>query len=305
MRVVKDYRGCHEVVKVGTLQSNWSSEYLHIYAWISPTPTGLKITLRFYNNNSQKNVEICYPIVGHMEYIDEFMEPKRTIVGSLYYLWVSTDSGVFKGPFYGLIKPGEAVDIVFYVKVPLEHAERMKEIAEKTGVVKVIFDIQFSALYYQGGASQKLPINLNPTFQFTIPKKTIEEWIAQWSSIYAYSVDLPKSVPREVLHDYIEALKAYNVGAYRAAVAMARRALQQAAEDTGAPKKDNLVNQIQWLFDQGFIDKATKNLADGVRYFGNYGAHPQDDLLAQVTQDNARLVIEILRQILVKLYGSK
>jgi len=291
-----------------TLQSDWSFKYLYIYAWISPSTTGLMITLRFYNNSQRdkypQKVEIWYPIVGRMEYIDEFMGPKKTVVGSLHYLGVSKDSKTSKESFYGLIKPGEAMHIVFYVKVPLEHAERMKEIAEKTGVVKVIFDLQFSALYYQGTASQKT-INLNPTFQFTIPKKTIEEWIAQWSSIYAYYVELPKSLPREVLHDYIEALKAYNVGAYRAAVAMARRALQQAAEAKGAPKKDNLATQIQWLFDQGFIDKATKNLADGVRYFGNYGAHPQDDLLAQVTQDDARLAIEVLRQILTKLYDSK
>jgi hypothetical protein len=40
----------------------------------------------------------------------------------------------------------------------------------------------------------------------------------------------------------------------------------------------------------------------GVRQFGNFGAHPNDDLLVQVDSDDAKLALEITKKILKELY---
>jgi len=254
------------------------------------------------------NIEIWLPFTGFVEYYESRGGVvNRILIGPLYHLLnfrYNSNTGQWKkiNGFHGLITPGKFLGVQFFSKIPLEHAEKMKEIAEKEGIVTLVVNLQFSALYNQGTLSQKTR-NYALSFQFQLSKKTLEEWMAQWSGIYAYYADLPKPVPQEVLHEYIEAVKAYNVGAYRAAVVMARRALQQAVEDKGASKKRRLHEQINELFEKGLLDKATKSLADGVRYFGNYGAHPREDLLSQVTKDDAELAIKVLRQILIKLYA--
>jgi len=96
---------------------------------------------------------------------------------------------------------------------------------------------------------------------------------------YAQYVDLPPTIPKEVLSDYIEAVKTINVRAYEATVAMARRVLQQALEDKGASRGRRLLDQINELRDKGILDKAIASLAHGIRQYGNYSAHPQTDLL--------------------------
>jgi len=274
---------------------------------------GLGIFVKFGNlrrDDNTPNIEIWLPFTGFVEYHEprEGGVVNRIIIGPLYHFSnfrynSNTRQWEPINGFHGLITPGKILGVKFFSKIPLEHAEKMKEIAEKEGTVTLVINLQFSALYNQGTLNQKTK-NYTLSFKFQLSKRTLEEWMAQWSSIYAYYAGLPKSVPQEVLHDYIEALKAYNVGAYKAAVAMARRALQQAVEDKGASKKEKLHKQIDELFGKGLLDKATKSLADGIRYFGNYGAHPQDDLLSQVTKDDAELAIKVLRQILIKLYAQ-
>ena len=292
--------------------NSWISEtatyhdHFKLTVWITAQGGGLSIVVDFLNkklNNETPNIEIWLPIVGHVEYLWDNLE---IVIGSLlYYGKLSEDGSKIRSKFYGLLKPNQTLRMQFYVKVPLEHAERMKEIAEEKGILPLMLYLQFSALYNQGVIVGQKTYNYAPIFRFDIPKEIIEEWILEWSSLYAQYKGLPKSVPKEVLDDYIEAVKAYNVGAYKATVAMARRALQQAVEDKEASKKKPLYEQINELYNQHLLDDATKNLAHGIRYFGNYGAHPQDDLLSQVTEDDARLAIEVLRQILIKLYGPK
>ena len=287
-------------------------DHFYIKAEIYPEEGGLGIFVVFRNlkkSDSTPNIEIWLPFTGFVEYYEprEGRVPTRITVGPLYHFYTfryNNKNGQWEpiNAFHGLIEPGKFVGAQFFSKIPLEHAERMKEIAEKEGVVTLVSNLQFSALYNQGKIVGQETHNYALSFQFQLSKKTLEEWIAQWSGIYAYYEGLPKSVPQGILHDYIEALKAYNVGAYRAAVVMARRALQQAVEDKGASNKRKLYEQINELFEIGLLDKATKSLADGVRYFGNYGAHPQDDLLSQVTKEDAKLTIEILERILTRLY---
>jgi len=275
----------------------------HFVISVDTYPHGryLAINVQFYNNNIVEhtpNIEIWFPITGHLEYADS--RNRGEIVGSLYYF---SSPNVTTRYFQGLLTPGTSLNVIMLIKVPLEHVEIMKYIAEKEGVVQLIVHLQFSALYAQGTLGQKT-IDYAPIFRINVPKKTIEAWVAQWSSLYAKHVELPVSLPENVLHDYIEAIKAYDVGAYRATVAMARRALQQALIDKGAPKDERLVDQINKLFERGILDKAIKSFADGIRHFGNYGAHPQEDGLDEIDKEMAQSVIFFLKQVLIRLYGS-
>lgn len=277
------------------------SYHNHFVISVSVYPYGryLAINVQFYNNKiaeNTPNIEIWFPIVGHLEYFDS--QNRGGIIGSVYYF---SSPSITTQYFQGLLTPGNSLNVVLLTKVPLEHAEIMKYIAEKDGIVQLVIRLQFSALYGQRTLGQKT-INYAPIFRLNIPKKTIEAWVAQWSSLYAKYVELPVSVPGNVLHDYIEAIKAYDVGAYRAAVAMARRALQQALIDKGASKKARLVDQINELFEKGVLDKAIKSFANGIRHFGNYGAHPQEDGLDEIDKDTAQSVILFLKQVLIKLY---
>ncbi|ASJ16724.1 hypothetical protein A3L04_06380 [Thermococcus chitonophagus] len=281
-------------------------DHFEIVVSIRPQGGGLNISVGFYNHplkpGPTPNIEIWYPIVGYVGYRDR---SNLFTIGHLYHFSRDISLHSVGRVFQGLLRPGDPpIEIEFFVKVPLEHAEKMKEIADKRGVLSLIVALQFSALYDQGKIGQRT-MNYEINLPFEIPRESIEEWVAYWTGIYAYYVELPKTTPEEVFHDYVEAIKAYNVGAYRASVAMARRALQQALIDKGASKKKTLHQQIEELFERGLLDKATKSLADSVRYFGNYGAHPQDDMLAQVTKEDAKLVLDVLRKILCILYQAK
>lgn len=105
---------------------------------------------------------------------------------------------------------------------------------------------------------------------------------------------IPRSVsdalPEKVKSDFEEALLCESAGAYRAAVTMARRALQSICLDRAAPSKrtvkpksgqefevkNDLSRQIDWLLSEQIITKPLKDMAHEVRSVGNEGAHPED-----------------------------
>jgi hypothetical protein len=94
----------------------------------------------------------------------------------------------------------------------------------------------------------------------------------------------------------------YNINAFRASSVIASRALQQALEDKGATKGSKPAGQIDELKGKGLLSDTTANLAHGVRQFGNFGAHPNNDLLTQVTSDDARIALDVTKKILKELY---
>ena len=293
--------------KVESLTSTFVfHDHFKIKASIHPSKAGLIISVIFENRTPpggrpSPSIEIWFPIGGHLEYILKTRESEyRVIVDHLYDIGIDEKTG----PWNYLVKPGKGALAIFYCKIPPRHFEQMKEIADKYGFVTIILNLYFSALYNAETLKAKT-YKYHPIFEFNVPKIVLENWITIWASSYAEIEELPSSVPNEVLSDYIEAVKSFNVGAYKATVAMARRALQQALEDKGATKQTKLLDQIRELENKGLLDKATASLAHGIRQFGNYGAHPQTDLLANVTHDDARLAIDVLRKILKVLYGSQ
>ena len=288
-------------------QSLLYMNHFRITASLAPSKTGLIIHIMFDNeplpgNQQTPNIEVWFPINGHLEYIYRTTEDQiRVLVGQIYDI-----STLETGVYDYLITPGKNAEALFYVRIPIDHVERMKEIIDREGAITLLLHLYFSILYNAGrvvGIPQKT-YKLHSIFEFNVPKVVIENWMTQWMESYAQYVDLPPTIPKEVLSDYIEAVKSFNVGAYKAAVAMARRALQQALEDKGASRGKRLLDQINELRNKGILDKAIASLAHGIRQFGNYGAHPQTDLLTQVTRDDAKLVIDVTKKLLKELYRT-
>ena len=280
------------------------AEHFRIGCRLDATYDGLLATVVFHNDplpppTTTPSVEVWYPIVGYLEYIEQGPpQLKRVRMNHIYEIGGNSQSQSLDLK----IDPGKtSIPIIFYTNVTLTQAERMRELADKFGIVTLNLHLYFSVLYKAGTLGQKT-YGFHPVFLFNVTKAQMQDWIVQWISWYARSEDLPGSVPKNVLDDYIEATSTFNINAFRASLVMARRALQQALEDKGATKGSNLAGQIDELKGKGLLSDATAKLAHGVRQFGNFGAHPNDDLLAQVDSDDAKLALDITKKILKELY---
>jgi hypothetical protein len=93
-----------------------------------------------------------------------------------------------------------------------------------------------------------------------------------------------------------------DIEASKAAATMARRALQQTLIEKGADKSKNLYDQIVYFEKEGLLTPDIVNLAQGIRFLGNYGAHPESDPLKDVTLEDAKLSFLIISKIMRQLY---
>jgi len=108
-------------------------------------------------------------------------------------------------------------------------------------------------------------------------------------------------VPSEIDVDFLEAQKCYAAEAYKATAVMCRRTLETVA-DLQHATGNGLFEKIKDLYDREIITKGTFEIATQVRLFGNYGAHPKDDLLGGVTKEDAGVVLEITQHLLKDAY---
>ncbi|MCX5991189.1 MAG: DUF4145 domain-containing protein [Chloroflexi bacterium] len=119
------------------------------------------------------------------------------------------------------------------------------------------------------------------------------------------SIQLPPNVPREAREDYHEAQRCSQVDAYKGVVTLCRRALQiavESVESKEADKKGSLRDKIDKLAQQEVISSDFASLAHGIRFFGNYGAHPQEDELKQITKVEAETTFYLTGQLLSRLF---
>lgn len=128
--------------------------------------------------------------------------------------------------------------------------------------------------------------------------------------IETYPKYVPKkheSIPKNIWSDYLEACKCFDVEAYKATVVMCRRMLQNVCLNRGAKKKDNngnwisIKNQIKNAFPEKDYELIHK-IADGIKYFGDYGAHPQDDGIDSVRREDAKELLDFAISILDVAY---
>jgi len=109
------------------------------------------------------------------------------------------------------------------------------------------------------------------------------------------------SVPAPVGADWYEAHLCQSVGAFRAAVAMARRAVQGIAIEQGA--KGNTLNaQLKDLGVTATVHPMLIEWADHIRLLGNSGAHPGADGLETVSEEEAAEVVRFLDELLRWVY---
>lgn len=111
----------------------------------------------------------------------------------------------------------------------------------------------------------------------------------------------PDISKKQVGEDYVEARLCFRVGAFKGAAVLCRRALQGAAIDKGS-KKDKLVDQLDELAASGELTIKLAQLAHSVRVLSNYGAHPGEDGLDDLTSAEAEALCALTWQILEHLY---
>lgn len=111
-------------------------------------------------------------------------------------------------------------------------------------------------------------------------------------------IAIDPSIPQEIGDDFDEANKCLSVEAKKVTVTMCRRALQNACVLTGAHPKTDLFSQIDELESKRIINPSMKDVAHTIRMIGNWGAHPQDDPLKDVTLDDASEIVEFTSEFL-------
>jgi hypothetical protein len=192
---------------------------------------------------------------------------------------------------------------IFFLYSPLSWEAVTEIIArfESEEYLEFVLDLKGSFLDAVRTASQRM-FGFTPTFEFLLGRKTWERWVSGWATI-SLALDMPENTPREVVEDFVESLKCLKVGALKAAVAMARRCIELAADSRRA-KGSNLVEKLKDLRDEGNLTEADHSLASGVRYFGNYGVHPQDDLLKTITRGDAEISINVTKYVVSRLFAE-
>lgn len=202
------------------------------------------------------------------------------------------------------LKPEEnSQNLRYFCIVQPDRWRRMGEKARKAGLLELKLLVYFSLLEKENILPSKRML-----FALVIPiqisKAKLEEFIEVWTKARDSIRDLPDTLPEEVLLDMLEASKCMDIEASKAAVVMARRALQRALLLKGADKTLPLHKQIDKLKDDGIISSDVASLAHGVRYLGNFGAHPDDDILNDISFEDVKLAYQVVLKILAQLFSS-
>lgn len=116
--------------------------------------------------------------------------------------------------------------------------------------------------------------------------------------------DYRDDIPDEVVDDYNEAGACLGAGAYKASMVMSRRALQRLLKQQDHKEK-RLVAAIDAAKSAGTIHPRYHALADEIREYGNLGAHPDDDQLANANAENARHIIDFCDLLIADIYDLR
>ena len=113
-------------------------------------------------------------------------------------------------------------------------------------------------------------------------------------------IEIPEALPKNAIDDFEEALACSRVEAYKATVVMCRRGLESLADDLNAKGK-YLSEKLEDLKKRDVIMETTYHMTSGIRQFGNYGAHPQTDLLKDVDRSEAEIVLKTVERLLKEI----
>ncbi len=282
-----------------------------IEANVRPSGGGFEMGLNFSNLN-QKRASKFFP---------EYQVLSIPTITVEYYSGTGPDNGDYlitsEVPFIGFfndkgIQIAGSVDLKpekvskylrYFCVVTPDQWSRMREIVQKVGVLYLKLLISFS-LSEKTNYSQSSISLWAPEIIVNISKANLEEFIGVWTKV-RYSVrDLPDNLPEGVLMDLIEASKCIDIEASRAAVVMLRRAIQEALSLKEPDKVLSLYKQIDQLKEKKLISDDVASLAHGIRFLGNFGAHPDDDLLNDVSFEDAKLAYQVIMKILKQLFSG-
>lgn len=115
-------------------------------------------------------------------------------------------------------------------------------------------------------------------------------------------VSADDAIPEEIAEDFKEAKKCISVDAKKATVTMCRRVLQNTCIAKGCNPKSDLINQIDELESNRLISPSMKDIAHTIRKVGNWGAHPQNDPLKDVTLEDASELLEFTSEFLDEIF---
>lgn len=120
-----------------------------------------------------------------------------------------------------------------------------------------------------------------------------------------------QATPPNIREDFAEAIRCFYSKSYKGCVVMCRRVVDAIACDTlGAEaKRDNgqtrrLTKLIEMMLEKGLITNAIKETADEIRFFGDYGAHSQDDGLDAVSEDDAETIRQLTDELIKAVYTT-
>ncbi len=284
---------------------------LRLNAVVKAAGGGLEVGLNFSNLNS-KRANNLFPEYGVLSI------PSLTVMHSSGSKSENVDYLITSEvPFSGFfgdkeivisgnvdLKPEENSQYLrYFCIVKPDQWRRMREIAQKVGLLELKLLVSIS-LSEKTGALWSNRTFWALVIPVHISKANLEEFVGVWAKARDSVRDLPDALPEKVLLDMLEASKCMDIEVSKAAVVMSRRALQNALLLKGADKTIPLYKQIDVLKDRGIISSDVASLAHGVRHLGNFGAHPDEDLLNDISFEDAKLAYQVVLKILKQLFPS-
>jgi uncharacterized protein DUF4145 len=137
--------------------------------------------------------------------------------------------------------------------------------------------------------------------RLVLVQATNQGQIQQVFPFVAYELDAKASVPTPIVDDFREAGLSLGAGCFKASLVMSRRVLQRCLTDQGCTQ-NKLVDAIDFALKSNILRKAFHPLADEIRQYGNLGAHPDDDQLANANHESAQHVLEFARLLIHEFY---
>lgn len=117
----------------------------------------------------------------------------------------------------------------------------------------------------------------------------------------SYELDASVPISKEMCDDFREAGLCLAAGCYKASMVMSRRVLQRCLKQQGCTQP-KLVDTINHAIDNNILRKPFHPIATEIREYGNLGAHPDDDQLANATREKAELILEFARLLIHDFY---
>lgn len=126
-----------------------------------------------------------------------------------------------------------------------------------------------------------------------------DEHIQRWLPVEPVGKEYPDA-PGEVASVASEVHKCLEIGANRAAVTLARTALEGIVSDLeDAPSNEKLYQRLNHLAGRGVLKPRTAEAATAVRLCGNASTHEAD---CEIDEEFAEIVVEVLDSVIDDLY---